>query len=71
MKLEKCMVSIGILGIVVGKLCYEKKLYSIILLKVDKGLKIGFHYTILLFGLTICLWIKNSKEFPLNAKKIA
>ena len=49
------MAGTSILGIVVGKLRHGKKLYQIILLKVDKGSKVGFHYTILPFGLTVRL----------------
>ena len=70
-KLEKSVAGVGILGIVISKLCYRKKLCPIILLKVDKGSKVSFYYTILLFGLTVYLLVKGGKEFPLDAKKIA
>ena len=70
-KLEKCVINAGILGIIVGKLCYKKKPYSIILLEVDKNSEIGFHHTILPLSFTICLWVESGGEFLLNAKKIA
>ena len=54
-ELEKYMANTSIFGIFIGKFCYGKKLYSIILLKVDKSLKVGFYYSILPFCLTICL----------------
>ena len=49
------MANASIHGIVVGKLRHGKKLCPIILFKVDKDSKVGFHYIILLFGLTIRL----------------
>ena len=54
-ELKKCVANAGIFGIVVGKFRYRKKLYPIILLKVDKGLEVGFYYTILPFSLIDCL----------------
>ena len=69
-ELKRCVISIGIFGVVVGKLCYEKKSCSIILFEVDKSLKRGFHCTILPFGLTVCLWIKNGRKSLLDAEEI-
>ena len=65
------MAGAGIFGIIIGKLRYKKKSCLINLLKVDKGSKVGFYCTILLFGLTIYLWVKGSGESPLDAKEIA
>ena len=70
-ELKRCVVDDGIFGVIVSKLCYEKKLCPIILLEVDKGSKVGFYCTILPFGLTIYLWLKSGREFPLDVKKIA
>ena len=49
------MAGVSILGVIVGKLGFRKKLYSIILLKVDKSSEISFHYAILPFGLIVYL----------------
>ena len=49
------MAGIGIFGIILGELCYEKKPYLIILLKVDKSLEVGFHYIILPLNLALYL----------------
>ena len=65
------MASISIINVIINKLCHKKKLCLIILCKVDKGLKIDFYCTILLFGLTICLWIKDGEKFLLDIKEIA
>ena len=54
-ELERHVVSASILGIVMGKFCYEKKPCPIILLEVNKSLKIGFYYVILPFGLIVYL----------------
>ena len=70
-ELERYMAGTGIPSIIIGKFCSRKKLCLIILFKVDKDLEIGFHYAILPFDLTVCLWIESGKEFLLNAKEIA
>ena len=54
-KLEGRMASASIFGIVMGKFRHGKKLCPIILLKVDKSLKIDFYYAILPFSLTVYL----------------
>ena len=69
-ELKKCVANTGILSIVLGKLCHEKKPCSIILLEVDKGLGISFYCTILSPSLVICLRVEDSGESPLNAKEI-
>ena len=70
-ELKRCIANAGIFGIVISKLCHEIKLYSIILFKVDKGLEVSFYYIILLFDLTICLWVESNGEFSLDITKIA
>ena len=70
-ELEICMTGAGILGIVVGKFCHGKKPCPIIILKVDKGLEIGFHCTILLFRLAVRLLLEDDRKSPLDAKEIA
>ena len=70
-ELEKCVACAGILGVIIGKLRYGKKPCPIILLKVDEGLKVGFYYIILPFGLTVCLWVEGGGESPLDAEEIA
>ena len=52
---KKYMADAGIFGIIISKLYYGKKPCLIILLKVDKGLKIGFYHTILPLNLTVRL----------------
>lgn len=47
-----------------------KKLYPIILFKVDKKLKVDLYYTILSLGLAIYLQIKNNEKFLLNIEEI-
>lgn len=57
-------------GIVINKFGYKKELSLVILFKIDKSLKIGFHCTIVTIGLTVNLKIKSGKEFSFNAKKL-
>ena len=70
-ELEKCVAGAGILGIVVSKLRHGKKPCPIILLEVDEGSKVGFHRTILPFGLTVRLWVEGGGESPLDVEEIA
>ena len=64
------MFDASIFGVVVYKFYFEKKPCPIILLKVDKSLKIGFYYTILPLSLAVCLQVKSAEEFLLDAKEI-
>ena len=52
-KLKKYIAGISNFGIIINELCYKKKLYPIVLFKINKNLKIGFHYTIMFFSLAI------------------
>ena len=70
-ELERYVAGTGIFGIDVSKLCHGKKPCSIILLKVDEGLEVGFHRTILPLNLAVYLRIEGGGEFPLDAKEIA
>ena len=70
-ELKRCVASVSIFGIILGKFCYKKKPYLVILFKIDKSLKIGFHYTILPFSMTVYLKVEGGGEFLLNVKKIA
>ena len=64
------MANINIFGIIINKFGYKKKIYLIILLEMDRSLKVGFYWATLFFGLTVFLWIESGKEFLLNAKEI-
>ena len=55
MKLEKYMADANILGIIIYKFYYKKKMCPIILFKVDKSQKIGLYNVILSFNLAFCL----------------
>ena len=70
-ELKKYVTGTGILSIVIGKLCYKKKPYSIILLEDNKSSEVGFYYTILPFNLAIRLWVEGNREFLLDIKEIA
>lgn len=54
-ELTKFVAYACILGIIVGKLGYQKNFYLIVLFKVNKGLKIGMYYAVLPFRLPISL----------------
>ena len=69
-ELKKYVTNASIFGIIVNKLCYKKKLYLIILLKVNKNLEIGLYYIILSFNLAVHFWLKGNREVLLNVKKI-
>ena len=69
-KLKNRIAGISVFGIIINKFCHKKKLYLIILFQIDNSLKKGFYYIILLFSLTICLWIEGCKKFSLDVKEI-
>ena len=58
-KLEKYMASTSILGIIVSKLYYRKKLCLTILFEIDEDSKASFYYAILPLNLAICLRIEG------------
>lgn len=64
------MASIFILGIIIGKLGYQQESSLIILLTIDKNLKICIYYIILLFDLAVSLKVKYDKKVVFKAKKI-
>ena len=70
-KLKKFMASASIFGIIIGKFCHRKKLYSVILFKINKDLKVNFYCTILLFSLIVYLQVESDREFLLDAKEKA
>ena len=47
---KKYVVDASIFDIIIGKFCDRKKLCPVILFKIDKNLKIGFHYIIMPFS---------------------
>ena len=57
------MANINIVSIIVSKFYHKKKLFLIILLKIDKDLEVSFYCIILPLNLTIYLWIKGNKKF--------
>ena len=59
-KLEKYIAIISIFDIIISKISYQYKKCLVILFKVNKNLKINFHYIILFLSLAICLKIKDS-----------
>lgn len=64
------MIIVSIFDIIINKLDYWYKLSLIILLKVDKYIKIYFYYTIFLLSLFINLRIKYSKLLMFYAEKV-
>lgn len=68
--LKKHLDYISIFIVVISKLGYWQEFYSVVLLKINKDLKIRFNCAFLLFCLTICLKLESSEKFLLNIKKI-
>ena len=66
-ELKRRKTGATILGVIVSKLSHRQESGPIILLEVDEGSKIGFHHTILLFGLPVCLGVESNVEFSLDA----
>ena len=66
-ELKKHVASASIHGIIVDKFCYGKNLCPIILLEIDKGLKVSFNCPILPFGLSVCLGVESGRKSLLDA----
>ena len=64
------MANVSIFNIIVGKLCHKKKLYLVILFKVNENSEINFHLIILFFSLAIYLQIENGIKSLFNVKEI-
>lgn len=58
-ELKKHVTSNNIFGIIINKLCNNKKLNPIILYEIDKSLEVSLDYIILSLYLAICLRIKS------------
>ena len=64
-------MNIHIFCIIICKFCYEKKSCLVILLLIDKCLKIGFYCTIISFILIIYLKMESGREILLNIKEVS
>lgn len=64
------MIGVCIFSIIISKFDYKQKLGSIVLLKIDKYIKIRFYDAILPFSLTINLKVKCIEKLMLGFKKI-
>ena len=69
-KFKKYIINICIFNIIINKFRYRQELCLVILLKINKGIKINFYYNILSIDLFIYLRIKYNKKFLFNIKEI-
>ena len=58
--LKRSIAGASVLSVIVVELHHGKKLCQIIMLKVDKGLEINFHCTIVPLSLAVSLWVKSN-----------
>ena len=61
------MTSVYIFDISISRFSYLKKLFLVILLKMNKNSKVAFYCNIFSFGLIIYLRIKSDKKLLFNA----
>ena len=57
-------------GVIICKLNHWKEPGPIVLLKIDKGLKVRLHNIDLPLSLPICLWVEHGRKLLLDAKEI-
>ena len=69
-ELKKCMTHIGILGVVVGKLCHRNEKYSVILLPIYIGTKVCFYRIVLAFCLAVSLRVECGREPSLDVEEV-
>lgn len=60
-----------IFGIIISKHNHKQELDPIVLIEIDKSLKICLHNTVLPLYFTFCLRAKSGQEIILNLKKVA
>ena len=70
-QLETYVTNISILSIIICKFHYLSNSSSVIMLKVDKGSKISFYNTILLFSLTVSLKVEYGRQPAFYITKVA
>lgn len=71
MKFKKGIGNICIFCIVVYKFYYKQEFCFVTLLLIDKCLKIGLYYAILILDLAICLKIKYGRKLSIDVEKVA
>ncbi len=64
------MAGAQILGVVVGKLSYQKEFSPMILFIINKGSEVSFYCTIIPLGLAINLRVESCRKPLLNHKEI-
>ena len=69
-QLKRNMVITSIFDIIIDKFQHLEKPSLFIFFIVDKVLEIGFHYTILLLCLIVCLGVKCDRKSSINTKKV-
>lgn len=70
-ELRRRIVDTYILCIIVRKFCLEQEPCPVVLLLIEKNMKINLHYTIFSFDPTFHLLIKYNAKHLLYAKKVA
>ena len=64
------MTLAGVFKIVIGKLRHWEEPYPIILLLINKSIKIYFYYAVLSFCLYICLKVEYAGESSFDDKEV-
>ena len=65
-QLKRCIADAGIFRIIIGKFSHWNESCPVILLKVDKGLEVGFHRAVLPLGLVVSLKVEGGKKSLFN-----
>ena len=69
-QLKMYVADVGIFRIIIDEFSYWKKPYSVVLLKVNKGMEISFHCAVLSFGLAVSLGFKGCKKSLFGSEKV-
>lgn len=59
-----------IFGIIIYQFSYEQEYSMVVSFIIEHGLKVNFYYSILSFGLAICLYLKRNINLLFYAQKI-
>ena len=69
-QLKGCVAGASVFCIIIGKFSHWKKLYPVVLFKVNKNTEVGFYCAILPLNLAISLRMENCGKSPFDSEEV-
>lgn len=67
---ERCMTRAGVFGVIVDDFRHWQKLCLIILLPIDKDMKVCFYHAFWLFHLSVCLGVEHGGKSSFDTEEV-